>query len=209
MQYWKSMNRSQSYPGLIAASLVLAATSLCCIVAQSPPTDQADSLLPDGPGKAILKKSCSQCHTASVIITKPGHTDDDWADILNKMIGRGAVLSDEDGDTLMDYLSTNFGPGWKGKPLAPPGSVGAAAAGGNPGPASGTPPAAPAADATVNVNKASAQELQAALGVTAGEAELIVKHREQFGNYKTWEDVSSVPGVSAEKIKEIQKRLTF
>jgi DNA uptake protein ComE-like DNA-binding protein len=38
---------------------------------------------------------------------------------------------------------------------------------------------------------------------------LIVRHREQSGNYKTWEDVSSVPGVSAEKIKENQKRLTF
>jgi competence ComEA-like helix-hairpin-helix protein len=167
---------------------------------------QDDSALPDGPGKEIIKKSCSQCHNASVIVTKPGRTDDDWTDILNKMIGRGAVLSDEDGDTLLDYLSTNFGPSWKGKPSTSPPAAGAAP---DSSKSSSAAEAQAANSAPVNVNKASAQELATALGLTPDEAESIVKHREQSGNYKTWQDVASVPSVPAEKIKENQKRLTF
>jgi competence protein ComEA len=214
---WTSMNKLFSLTGIMMATVLIAAASLGSISAQNPAAKQDDAALPDGPGKQVLKKSCSQCHNASVITTKPGHTDDDWTDILNKMIGRGAVLSDEDGDTLLDYLSTNFGPSWKGKPLAESAAAGAAssAASGDGKPASapeGQPVNAAGASAdssTVNVNKASAQELEAALGITASEAELIVRHREQFGSYKTWEDVSAVPGVTADKIKQNQKRLIF
>jgi competence protein ComEA len=214
---WTSMNRLFSLTGIVAAMILIAAASLSSISAQNPAAKQDDAGLPDGPGKQVLKKSCSQCHDASVIITKPGHTDDDWADILNKMIGRGAVLSDDDGDTLMDYLSTNFGPSWKGRPLAATAAAGAAsgAASGDGKPASGSEAqaassaGASADSVTVNVNKASAQELEAVLGITASEAELIVRHREQFGSYKTWEDVSTVPGVTAEKVKQNQKRLIF
>jgi competence ComEA-like helix-hairpin-helix protein len=208
------MNKPSSSAGLVAVLIVFTAVPFYSAFAQNPPAKQDDdAALPAGPGRDILKKSCSQCHTASVIITKPGHTDDDWADILNKMIGRGAVLSDEDGDTLMDYLSTNFGPDWKGKPIAPPATTGAAADSGRPTPASGAQPASSAGasenSAQVNVNKASAHEIEAALGTTANEAELLVRHREQFGDYKTWQDVSSVPGVDAGKIRENQKRLAF
>jgi competence protein ComEA len=207
-----SMNRSFSFIGIMSASCVAVAASLCSAAAQSPPDKRDDVALPDGPGKAIIQKSCLQCHTASVIITKPGHTDDEWADILNQMVGRGAVFSDEDGDALMQYLSKNFGPSWKGKPSASP-TAGAVPGAGTTAQPSEAQPAnaagASAGPATVNVNKASAQELEAALGITASEAGLIVRHREQDGNYKTWEDVSSVPGVPAETIKKNQKLLTF
>jgi competence ComEA-like helix-hairpin-helix protein len=205
------MNRWLPHSGIITATILFAAALLCTVSAQKPAAKPDDTALPDGPGKDVIKKSCSQCHDASVILTKPGHTDDDWADILNKMIGRGAILSDDDGDTLMDYLSTNFGPSWKGKPSASPANTGAAPDAGKPASAPEAQPANSAAadPAAVNVNKASAQELQTALGITASEAELIVRHREQFRNYKTWQDVASVPGVTAEKIEQNQKRLTF
>jgi competence ComEA-like helix-hairpin-helix protein len=186
-----------------AAAIIAVAASFCSVAAQNPPDKKDDPALPDGPGKAIIKKTCSPCHTASVITTKPGRTDDEWEEVLNTMIGRGAVLSDEDGDTLMEYLSTNFGPSWKGKPLV----AEATAESGKTAPPSEA--ATANAAATINVNKASAQELQAALGITANEAQLIVSYREQKGNFKTWEEVSSVPGVTSDKIKENQKRLTF
>lgn len=207
------MDRLFSLIGIMAASIIVTAASFCSVAAQNPPDKQDDAALPDGPGKAIIKKSCSPCHTASVIITKPGHTDDEWADILSKMVGRGAVLSDEDGDTLMQYLSENFGPSWKGKPSASPATAGATPGAGKIVPsaaAQGTSLAGGSTDlTTVNVNKASAKQLEAALGISADEAELILRHREQYGNYKIWEDVSSVPGVTAEKIKQNQRRLIF
>ena len=61
----------------------------------------------------------------------------------------------------------------------------------------------------MNVNKAGVQELESSLGLSETEAEAIVHHREQNGNFKTWQEVSSVPGVPAEKISNNQKRLVF
>jgi competence protein ComEA len=207
------MIKRLSLTGIMAATILIAAPLFSTVSAQTPAAKSDNAALPDGPGKDVIKKSCSQCHDASVILTKPGHTDDDWTDILNKMIGRGAVLSDDDGDTLLQYLSDNFGPSWKGKPSASPATTGTAPDAGKPASAPEAQPANSTASsvdpAAVNVNKATAQELQAALGIAASEADLIVRHRQQFGNYKTWQDVSSVPGVTAEKIKENQNRLTF
>lgn len=159
---------------------------------------------PDGPGKAIIKKSCLSCHSASVIVAKHGRTEDEWADVLSLMVGRGAVISDDDADTLVQYLATNFGPNSKIAPAVTSPSSGQPAAPENSGTASASAPESP-----VNVNKASATELASALGLTQSEAALIVQHREQFGNFKSWEDVASISGIPADKIKENQKRLTF
>ncbi len=163
---------------------------------------------PDGPGKAIVKKSCLSCHAANVIVKKPGRTEDEWADVLSKMVGRGAVISDDDADTLIQYLATNFGPDSKTAPQASsetaPEKTAPLADSGN-----ATHAAASDVPAPVNVNKASAEDLASALGLTRAEAELIVQHRAQHGNFKTWQDVASVSGVPADKIKQNQQRLVF
>jgi len=86
--------------------------------AKAPPTTPLNYNWPDGKGKAIVKKACLSCHNASVIVTPPGRSADGWADEVGKMIGRGAILSDDDADQLVDYLSTHFGPDFKGKPAS-------------------------------------------------------------------------------------------
>jgi competence ComEA-like helix-hairpin-helix protein len=191
------MNKLISLLGISAVVTAIATASLSGVAAQNAsPSD--DALLPDGPGKVLIKKDCNTCHSSSEITNGGGRSADDWSDVMNSMIDRGAVVSDDDANTIVQYLATNFAPGWKQK-------RGAAAAGGS------APAAASTAgdNATVNVNKASAQDLQSALGLTADEAAAIVHHREQSGNYKTWQDVAAVPGVSSDKIKQNQQRLTF
>jgi competence ComEA-like helix-hairpin-helix protein len=119
------------------------------------------------------------------------------------MEGRGAVISDDDADTLVQYLATNFGPDSKSAP--PSSDKTALPADSN----TATHTAASDVSAPVNVNKANADELTSALGLTHAEAELIVGHREQYGNFKTWQDIADISGVPADKIKENQKRLVF
>ena len=115
---------------------------------------------------------------------------------MNQMVSRGADLTDDEIDTVIEYLSKNYGP--LDQKTTP--STDAAA------PSSDTA-APPATDTTpVNVNKASAQELESSLGLEKPEAEAMVKYREQNGNFKTWHDVAAVPGVSAAKIEGMQKR---
>jgi len=161
---------------------------------------------PDGPGKAIIKKSCLSCHAANVIVKKPGRTQDQWADVLSTMAGRGAIISDDDAETLIQYLATNFGPDSKST-AAPSGSEPQKTP--SPQDFGDAPHSASDVHAPINVNKASAEELAWALGLTPAEAQLIVRYREQHRDFKTWRDVASVTGVPFKKIQDSQKRLTF
>ena len=61
----------------------------------------------------------------------------------------------------------------------------------------------------VNVNTASAAELQKALELSAREAQAILSYREKNGNYKTFEEVLRTPGISTEKLQEKRGLIAF
>ncbi len=61
----------------------------------------------------------------------------------------------------------------------------------------------------INVNTASAQELQASLGLSQTESKAIVTYREQNGKVKDFEQLKQVPGVSAEKLQAKRSRIAF
>ena len=67
----------------------------------------------------------------------------------------------------------------------------------------------PKESSKVNVNKASAKELETALAISAREAEAIVRYREQNQAFRTWEDVKKVPGMDPKKIEAGKDRLAF
>jgi competence ComEA-like helix-hairpin-helix protein len=146
-------------------------------------------------------------------------SEDEWAEEVDKMVSRGAILTDDETDQVIEYLSTHYGPDdSKGEHPAAPGSAGQPSSPQtSPSDNSAPPAVSPSAAAPhssdtsspVNVNKAGVQELESSLGLSETEAEAIVHHREQNGNFKTWQEVSSVPGVPAEKISNNQKRLVF
>jgi competence ComEA-like helix-hairpin-helix protein len=161
-------------------------------------TTPAAAAMPDGAGKPIVQRACSACHALTVVTSKHA-SHKEWDQVVNQMVSRGADLTDDEIDTVIEYLAKNYGP--LDQKTAP--STDAAA------PPSDTA-APPAADTTpVNVNKASAQELESSLGLEKSEAEALVKYREQNGNFKTWHDVAGVPGISASKIEGMEKRITF
>ncbi len=60
----------------------------------------------------------------------------------------------------------------------------------------------------VNVNTADAKGLMA-LDITDTEAAAIVKYRTDKGNYKTFADLSNVPGLDVKKIEPLKKRIKF
>lgn len=83
---------------------------------------QTDAL-PEGPAKAVILRACSTCHQPTVIASTP-HSADEWDEIVGKMVGLGAQLTDAEQDQVVAYLAQNFGP----KPPAPaptPGGPGA------------------------------------------------------------------------------------
>jgi cytochrome c5 len=72
------------------------------------PARGADDQFPDGPGKEVLLKVCTQCHTADPILTLH-RTRDEWKDTLDAMKGYGAEATDEELGAILDYLVKNFG----------------------------------------------------------------------------------------------------
>jgi competence ComEA-like helix-hairpin-helix protein len=61
----------------------------------------------------------------------------------------------------------------------------------------------------VNVNTASQQQLQEVLGLTLKEAQAIVAYRDQNGKIKDFEQLKSVPGLSAEKLQGKRSLIAF
>jgi competence protein ComEA len=67
-----------------------------------------------------------------------------------------------------------------------------------------------AAGERVNVNTADSAELAEVLnGVGAARAEAIVKHREEFGDFASLEDLLAVRGVGQSVIETNRERITF
>ena len=65
--------------------------------------------LPEGQGKALVQTACTQCHGIDVIVGHKGSRDD-WMDVVSRMVGNGAQLSDEDYNQVIQYLAINLGP---------------------------------------------------------------------------------------------------
>lgn len=206
------MIRLTTLTGMLAILTVAMAASWCCAVAQTTPNQADSETLPDAPGKEVIVKKCLPCHNVRVTTARRGAgTTEEWEKVVDKMVSQGADLSDDEIDLAVDYLTTYYGP----KSKKPPAASTAAPAepsslAEEPAPSDAKPAPAPAdASDTVNMNKASTEELKSALGLTQAEAEAIVQYREQKGDFKIWQDVSSVPGVPPKKIEDNQKRLVF
>lgn len=80
--------------------------------------------LPQAPGKAIVQRACTTCHTAEMI-TRKRATLSEWSATVDEMVNRGAELTDEEIPTVSHYLAASFpsasdsgtktSPGGKGK----------------------------------------------------------------------------------------------
>ena len=82
------------------------------------------SQLPDGPNRETVQRICSGCHSVQMF-TGRGMTREQWGGVVSNMIGRGAKISDEEFDEVVNYLG-------KALPPAPQGNAGAAVSKGAP-----------------------------------------------------------------------------
>ena len=84
------------------------------LFAQAPPNN-----LPPSDGGTLLVTACAQCHGLKTITSiRDGSAG--WKNYVQEMILRGAQLTPAETDTLVQYLTKNFGPG---SPAAPPGAA--------------------------------------------------------------------------------------
>jgi cytochrome c5 len=86
--------------------LVLA---ICGFVSLQGPAAAARQDLPAGPGVELARERCLGCHEADLIVaqrlSRPG-----WVREVEKMVRWGAVVSDAEKETLVEYFSVRFAP---------------------------------------------------------------------------------------------------
>ncbi len=63
--------------------------------------------LPDGPGKATVQKICSGCHAAEIVLGRRD-TREGWEQLVSSMADKGANGTDDEFNTVIDYLATHF-----------------------------------------------------------------------------------------------------
>src|SRR5947208_850650 len=118
--------------------------------------------LPEGKGKETLQNTCTECHGLDKVLGQL-RSERQWRAIAVRMRSKGATMSDDELKTLVEYLSQNFGAVEEGEPKS----------------ASATK-----RSGKVNVNKASAKEIETVLELRPAEAEAIVRYREANGPFR-------------------------
>jgi hypothetical protein len=78
------------------------------IKGQNPPPVHFTESLPSGAMQEKAATSCTECHEARIILQQR-LSKAAWTKEVDKMIKWGAVVDASDHDTLIDYLSANFG----------------------------------------------------------------------------------------------------
>ena len=166
--------------------LVWGVASSSAPVAAAVPMAQTDPAagMPDGPGKAITIATCTKCHSITNVTGQ--HKDaDGWTATITKMVGYGAVGSDDDFGAILAYVTKYYG--------------------------TDAPPAASidVAKSKIVVNKETAAQLVTDLGLTEDEAAAVVAYRTKNGDFKTIDDLKKVPSVDGKKFDAKAADLEF
>jgi hypothetical protein len=89
----------------IVSAILLAASPAATLRADEA---AAPMQLPDGPGRSALEKTCLGCHPADRIVAQR-RTPAQWQEVMVKMSEQGAMATDEDFQSIYDYLVARYG----------------------------------------------------------------------------------------------------
>jgi competence protein ComEA len=122
-----------------------------------------------------------QCGTCHdlVMATRKRLDKAGWDTEVDKMVLLGAKIPDDEVPIIIEYMAKHFNP------------------------------SVPAARERVNINTASATEIERGLALPAKEATAIVAYRDKNGTFKDWQSVAKVPGVDSKKIEAKKDLLSF
>src|SRR5262249_25101260 len=76
--------------------------------AQSPQASKWIAQLPEAPAKGIIVAKCQVCHSLQRVVVSHRRADE-WKDLVDTMVSRGAALTPDEIPVVADYLSANFG----------------------------------------------------------------------------------------------------
>lgn len=93
-------------PMVLVAALASALTGAPPATGQAPQSSPPDAV--DAAGTKLLTTLCGSCHTPRSILATH-RSKQDWEEVLEWMIDEGAVMSDDEFDQMIGYLSVRYG----------------------------------------------------------------------------------------------------
>jgi mono/diheme cytochrome c family protein len=94
----------------VLVGLVIVCLAVACGGAQEEPTaPPAEEPAGDLSGEELLEARCTQCHGLDPV-EAASKTEAEWEDTVERMIGKGAELTDAEAQTLVQYLAETYGP---------------------------------------------------------------------------------------------------
>ena len=138
--------------------------------------------LPDGKGKETLENTCTECHGLDRVLDAL-RTRERWRTIAVEMRSKGATMTDDELNTLVEYLFQNFGADESRAQTQ-----------------TGTEDQREQGHREGTRNRAS---------VHASEAAAVVRYREAKGPFRQWRDLTKVEGVEKAKIEANKDRFSF
>lgn len=63
----------------------------------------------EGEGKEIFSERCHACHELNTV-TVLRNSNEQWQEIVSRMISYGAQVSEPEKETIVSYLTKNYGP---------------------------------------------------------------------------------------------------
>jgi competence ComEA-like helix-hairpin-helix protein len=116
---------------------------------------------------------CANCHAAETVASVR-HTPEGWRDVIAKMVAAGAEGTEQELESVFQYLSTQF-------PVE--------------------------AQKALNLNTATAIDLESVAGLLRKEAAALIAHREKNGPCKKLEDLKKIAGLDYKKIEARKEHL--
>ena len=92
---------------VLAAASIVAGAALCSPALAQKAAKPAPAF-PEGPGRDVLTSKCFQCHGPNMWTTQRQDRRA-WEATLYRMVGRGALWTEDDIKTMADYLGAAYG----------------------------------------------------------------------------------------------------
>jgi competence ComEA-like helix-hairpin-helix protein len=90
-------------------SLARSAVCLAALVLASHAVFAQDVVLPDGKAKKLIEDTCSECHGLEQVVNNP-MSSESWRNTVKSMARKGAKLTPDEIDTVVEYLTVYFAP---------------------------------------------------------------------------------------------------
>jgi hypothetical protein len=94
--------------GVIGKNIILLVIATAMTAASAAPPEPASALLPEGPYRALVLRTCAVCHSIDLVVAQR-RTQDQWDQLIGVMVDRGARATEDEQSQILQYLVQNFG----------------------------------------------------------------------------------------------------